>query len=341
MTILSGKQGARVISEAYSDPTMLIDRFEGKDGWLSNFHTHPVVLDDVEYPSGEHAFNALKTVDPVEREHVRSASTPGEAKRRGQKVTLRVSRREWDTRLRYDVMARVQAAKYAEPDLRARLLGTGDALLIEGNRHHDQHWGDCGCDVHRPWPGRNQLGATLIALRSKLAGHPADRWVRVAVTGHRPQHLTDEQARWAQSELDRLAVKVRDHHGAQVAISGGALGADTWWARAALRADLRLWAYVPCLAQPSRWQPQDQRTWRQILSLADRTLVLAADYDVRLLHARNGFMIRDADLLIAVWDPAKTTGGTASAVRDARAAGKTLVLVDVAARKTRIERPSR
>ena len=31
-----------MISEAYSDPTMLIDRFEGKDGWLSNFHTHPV-----------------------------------------------------------------------------------------------------------------------------------------------------------------------------------------------------------------------------------------------------------------------------------------------------------
>lgn len=91
-----------------------------------------------------------------------------------------------------------------------------------------------------------------------------------------------------QSELDRLAVKVRDHHGTQVAISGCARGADTWWARSALRAGLRLWAYVPFLAQPSKWPPDDRKTRDGVLSVADRTLVSAADWDVWLLHARNG-----------------------------------------------------
>lgn len=335
MTILTGPHGARVMSEAYDDPTVLVDRFEGPNAWASNFYRHPVIFGGVEFPTAEHLFNASKSPDRAEREHVRAAPTPGEAKRRGRRVTLRP---RWDEEVRYDAMRMTVRAKFEDPELRALLLATGDALLIEGNRHHDQHWGDCGCEEHRAWPGHNHLGRTLMAVRAELAGHPADRWPRVMVTGHRPQHLSDVQATWAKGELDRLAIKVRDAHGAQVAISGCALGADTWWARSARRAGLRLWAYVPCLAQPARWRPDDQATWRKLLGAADRTLVLAADYDVRLLHARNGFMVRDADLVIAVWDPAKTTGGTAAAVRQARTAGKTVVIVDVAARRTRIER---
>lgn len=338
MTVLSGGPGARTMSKAYRDHTMLIDRFEGQHGWLSNFHTHRLMFGGVEFGSVEHLFNASKSLDRTEREHVRAAPTPAEAKRRGRRVTLRP---RWDEQVRYDAMRMTLRAKFEDPELRARLLATGDALLIEGNRHHDQHWGDCNCDEHRAWPGRNHLGRTLMAVRAELAGHPADRWTRVMVTGHRPQHLSDEQAAWAQGELDRLAVKVRDEHHAQVAITGAALGADTWWARSARRAGLRLWAYVPCLTQSSRWRPEDQETWRRMLGVAERTLVLADDYDVRLLHARNGFMVRDADLVIAVWDPAKTTGGTAAAVNAARAAGKTIVVVDVAAQRTRIERPAR
>lgn len=340
MTVLSGAAGARVMSEAYADPTMLIDRFEGPHGWLSNFHQHPLVLGGVRFGSVEHLFNASKSLDRDEREHVRAAPTPAEAKRRGRRVTLRP---QWDEQVRFDVMRMALRAKFEDPDLRGLLLGTGDALLIEGTGDakrawHDQVWGQCSCDEHRAWPGRNELGRALMGVRADLAGHPADRWTRVMVTGHRPQHLDPEQVTWARAELDRLAVKVRDEHHAQVAITGAALGADTWWARSARRAGLRLWAYVPCLTQAARWRPEDQDTWRKMLGAAERTLVLAADYDVRLLHARNGFMVRDADLVIAVWDPTKTTGGTASAVKVARAAGKTVVIVDVAARRTRIER---
>jgi len=236
-------------------------------------------------------------------------------------------------------MTAVLEAKFTDPELRGLLLGTGDALLVEGVTWHDTVWGSCVCDKHRPWAGKNRLGVELMALRASLRGDPADRWTRVAVTGHRPQFLTPDQQTWARSELDRLAVKARDHHGTKVAISGAALGADTWWARSAVRAGLDLWAYVPFLAQPSKWPDEDRRVWGQLISAATRTLVLAAAYNVALLHSRNDFMLRDADMVIAVWDPTKTTGGTASAVVKARAAGKTLVIVDVTTKTTRIERP--
>ncbi len=341
MTILTGHAGARVMSEAYDDPSMLVDQFKGRYGWLSNFHASPVVLGGVEFSTAEHLFNASKSLDRAEREHVRAAKTPAEAKRRGRRVTLRP---RWDDQVRFDVMTMTVRAKFSDPQLRDLLLATGDALLIEGTGDakrawHDQVWGQCGCDLHRPQPGGNHLGRTLMKVRAEIAGHPAGRWPRVMVTGHRPQFLSTGQASWVRGELDRLAVKVRDGHDAQVAITGAALGADTWWARSAARAGLRVWAYVPFLDQASTWTPSEQDTWRRLVGVADRTLVLGDGYDVRLLHARNEFMVRDADLVIAVWDPAKTTGGTASTVRKARAAGKTVVVVDASARRTRIERP--
>ena len=216
MTILTGEQGARLMS-AFDDPTRLIDSFTGKHLFLSNFDTRPFTYAGARCPSCEHGFNASKTLDPAQRAHVMAAPTPAEAKRRGRAVDLRP---DWDSRVRYEVMAAVLEAKFTDPELRQLLLGTGDALLVEGNGHHDQQWADCVCDRHRAWAGKNRLGVELMALRASLRGDPADRWTRVAVTGHRPQFLTPDQQTWARSELDRLAVKVRDHHGTKVAISG-------------------------------------------------------------------------------------------------------------------------
>lgn len=335
MTILDSAEGARLMSESYRDRARLIDRFDGQDTCLSNFHPSPMMVNGMVYATVEHLFNAAKTTDITEHELVRTAATPEAAKMLGRKVTLRSG---WGATVRYEVMREALEAKFADLTLRAHLLGTGDALLVEGNTWHDQHWGSCTCDKHRPWPGGNHLGRQLMALRSRLRRDPADRSTRVAVTGHRPQHLTVEQATWARAELDRLAVKLRDEHGTLVGITGCALGADTWWAQSVARAGLDLWAYVPFLAQPAAWPAADQKLWRALVGAAQRTLVLGAGYDVRLLHARNDFMLRDADLMIAVLDPAKTTGGTVSVVAKARAAGQSLVVVDVAARKVRLER---
>lgn len=318
--------------------TQVIDRFTGPHHLLSNFHTHPLTWNGITYPSAEHAFNAAKTLDPNEAATVTNAPTPAAAKRAGRRVTLRS---EWDNHLRYQTMRDITHAKYQDPDLHHRLLATGDALLIEGNTHHDQTWGDCRCSTHAPWPGHNHLGRTLMAERSHLRNDPPNRWVRVAVTGHRPDAYRREQREWAIDELTRLATKVRTEHDCHVAISGFALGADTWWAEAALGAGLDLWGYIPFETQPDQWTGKQRFTWTKLRRRAARTVVLNDTYDVRLLHARNDLMIRDADAIIAVFDPHRTSGGTISAIRKAAAACKPVIKANIADYTTTLHTPQR
>jgi ribA/ribD-fused uncharacterized protein len=317
---------------------LVIDRFVGEHSFLSNFHVGPIVMDGGTYRSGEHAFSAGKTLDPTEAAWVMSAGSPGEAKRRGRRVTLRPG---WDAAIRFDVMRSVIAAKFATDPLRSRLLATGDALLVEGTTWHDQVWGDCTCPKHRAWPGANHLGQMLMAERAAIRHDPPDRWVRVALTGHRS--LSVDEYGFAEQELIRLAAKLRDEHGTTTAISGMAVGADTLWADTALQAGLQLWAYIPFPQQEAdrRWTHEDRAHWAHLRSRAEREVVLGTGYDVRLLHARNDAMLRDSDLLIAVCDPSRTAGGTAATLEKARQAGKPVVVVDVSRRRTTHKRGPR
>lgn len=105
----------------------------------------------------EHAYQALKTLDPKERERIRSARTPGEAKKRGRHATLRLN---WDA-IRIDEMRRCLRAKFADPGLMAQLVATGSRLLVEGN-----HWGDRFWGVSEG-QGKNWLGKLLMELRAE------------------------------------------------------------------------------------------------------------------------------------------------------------------------------
>jgi ribA/ribD-fused uncharacterized protein len=108
----------------------VIDAFTGPYFFLSNFAESPVDFEGAVYPTVEHAFAAAKTLDRTERELIRLAERPGEAKRLGRQVALRPG---WDD-LRVEVMRGLLARKFAPgTDLAARLLATGDAQLVEGN----------------------------------------------------------------------------------------------------------------------------------------------------------------------------------------------------------------
>ena len=63
-----------------------IRSFSGAYGFLSNFHPSVVAFGDADYPTVEHAFQAAKTLAGEERERIRSAATPGAAKRLGRRV---------------------------------------------------------------------------------------------------------------------------------------------------------------------------------------------------------------------------------------------------------------
>lgn len=131
-----------------------INSFDGEYRWLSNFAPSLVVLDGVVYPTVEHAYQAAKT-HPSQRDPFRYG-TPGQAKRLGQKVTMRA---DWEL-VKVAVMRELIEKKFLpRTTLGDKLVATGNEELIEGNTWGDRFWGVCG------GVGRNQLGILLMDRR--------------------------------------------------------------------------------------------------------------------------------------------------------------------------------
>lgn len=144
-----------------------IRHFVDEFAFLSNFYLSPIdVLGCGICPSVEHAFQALKTTDPLERARILNHKSPAMAKKAGRFVTLRD---RWDEK-RFDIAHALLKKKFfAGTPLAQKLIDTGDAILIEGNKWHDQTWGDCECGRDEcKEPGLNWLGFILMAIRDEL-----------------------------------------------------------------------------------------------------------------------------------------------------------------------------
>ena len=134
-------------------------------GELSNFAEFPVQLDGKRWPTVEHYFQAQKKTTPAEQEAVRRAKTPEIAARIGRDRKQKL-RRDWES-AKVDVMRRAVDAKFRQhDDLRALLLSTGDARLIE-HTENDSFWGDGG-----DGRGRNMRGRSLQDVRARLRAEP-------------------------------------------------------------------------------------------------------------------------------------------------------------------------
>jgi len=147
-----------------------ITDFRGPYRWLSNFHLASVEFEGVTYPSTEHAYQAAKCENPDLRLEFLDV-TCAEAKRMGGRAQLREG---WEE-MKWLVMNAVCVDKFTRhPTLRAQLLDTGDAMLIEGNTWHDNYWGNCHCNTREACrtPGRNELGKILMSIRTALGGAP-------------------------------------------------------------------------------------------------------------------------------------------------------------------------
>jgi ribA/ribD-fused uncharacterized protein len=137
----------------------LINSFTGEHRFLSNFYPCEIFFEGVFYPSVEHAYQAAKTLMQAERDRVRIAKTPGAAKKLGRKVTLQVG---WNS-MRVAVMRELLRTKFANNVLRAMLLETEDAQLVEGNYWRDTFWGVCN------GKGENWLGRLLMEVRKEVS----------------------------------------------------------------------------------------------------------------------------------------------------------------------------
>ena len=72
---------------------VLINKFDGKYAFLSNFYESPISDGEITYPTVEHYFQAMKTSSMEEAVEIAAAPTPGRAKRLGRKCQLRP---EWE-----------------------------------------------------------------------------------------------------------------------------------------------------------------------------------------------------------------------------------------------------
>jgi ribA/ribD-fused uncharacterized protein len=138
-----------------------IDRFEGEYSYLSNFSEHTVYMDGRLWPTAEHAYQAAKTQNKIEKSMIAKQEKSGQAKKMGQKVSLRPGWKD----IRIAAMRIIVAEKFLQhPDIAGKLIDTGDAELIEGNWWNDYYWGKCN------GKGRNELGKILMSLRTYLQG---------------------------------------------------------------------------------------------------------------------------------------------------------------------------
>lgn len=138
---------------------MSISTFDGDYAWLSNFYSVSVVLDGVNYPSVENAYQAAKTTVRSKRKPFEYC-TAGQAKRNGRTLTVRP---DWEA-VKLTIMRDLLEQKFRRHTALAdMLLATGDTQLVEGNTWGDTFWGMC------QGAGDNHLGRLLMEIRNDLA----------------------------------------------------------------------------------------------------------------------------------------------------------------------------
>ena len=130
-------------------------------GCFSNFSKHGFQSDGKPWQTVEHYFQAQKFPGTAHVEAIRLAPAPMTAKNMGNTRDFPL-RPDWNA-AKDDVMRRAVRAKFEQhEDIRAVLLGTGGAELIEA-APNDYYWG-CGADG----TGQNRLGKILVEVREAL-----------------------------------------------------------------------------------------------------------------------------------------------------------------------------
>jgi ribA/ribD-fused uncharacterized protein len=132
-------------------------------GAFSNFAAYPITLKGKVWPTSEHYFQAQKFAGTEHEEAIRLAKSPMVAARMG-RSRARPLRADWET-ARDDIMREALRARFSQhADLRAMLLATGDARIVE-HKAKDRYWADGG-----DGSGLNRLGQLLMEVREEMRG---------------------------------------------------------------------------------------------------------------------------------------------------------------------------
>ena len=94
--------------------TKIIKEFRNKYRFLSNFFPVRIEIDGMEYATTEHYFQSVKFLEPEISEIIRTASTPGQAKKLARKYKSHVRADWYDISL--GVMETALRAKFSLPE---------------------------------------------------------------------------------------------------------------------------------------------------------------------------------------------------------------------------------
>ncbi len=159
------RSGAGERAGAGERPVIRFYRVQDPYGELSNFAAYPILLGGKVWPTSEHYFQAQKFLDEKLQDAIRAQPSAMIAARMG-RDRKKPLRPDWES-VKEEVMREGLRAKFTQhEELRAILLSTGDALLVEHTRN-DRYWADGG-----DGRGRNRLGALLMELREELRARP-------------------------------------------------------------------------------------------------------------------------------------------------------------------------
>lgn len=139
----------------------IIAQFKGKYAFLSNFWPCDVEIENIIYPSAEHAYQAMKTSNRDIKLCIKMLSTAAVAKELGKELNLR---QNWPLLKLYYMQIIVHNKFNQNMNLGAMLINTGNKKLVEGNYWNDFFWG-----VNlKTGDGQNQLGKILTKTRDRL-----------------------------------------------------------------------------------------------------------------------------------------------------------------------------
>jgi ribA/ribD-fused uncharacterized protein len=134
-------------------------------GVFSNLYKRALILDDVEYPTAEHAYQAGKARKESVRKWLMDAPSPSLLAMAAHGLYVWDVAPDW-SKTKFDRMRRVLIAKYTQhEDLKQLLLSTGEARLVEVatvDNAVNRLWGEVN------GVGKNMLGVLLMEVRQQL-----------------------------------------------------------------------------------------------------------------------------------------------------------------------------
>jgi hypothetical protein len=175
-TIVKGKRIAKLAAPEEPEPILFsTDLPEFKE--FSADYEARMQIDGMTFPTVQHYLQWSKAKqfgDAETQAKIMKTASPKSVKTYGDKVKD-AKEEEWNEK-RDQVMKIALKAKFMQhPELRTKLLSTGDKPIGEANAR-DKYWSiGTGADtakakVPSKWPGKNRLGALLMELRTELKG---------------------------------------------------------------------------------------------------------------------------------------------------------------------------